>query len=1604
MKGAKLFWKLPLVLTGVVIGVVLLLLIAVVSVLYVPSLRRVAIEKGVVVAAQKTGMDIDLDSLYLSPFHHSPMVLYRAWKGQGDLPLEVRIDSLFVGHRGQDTLVYVRHLRLKATVHTISSAPHQPKDLLSLPIEVEHLLLDKTTFHSGPLIATVGVDVVLRLLETSSPALSIAEGRYPLHGLRIYDTFVGIDLRPSPKPAKPKTGKKNPLRLAFDVPDGDLRNIHFLLTPLGLDIRTRTLQPDVLVDVGGNTYDAHRLEVGGYRMTIGKFYLPLDTVHGDACVALDKHLITSNGLHARSDEIGAQIDLTAAAMNLEEMRVDVDGDAQYKGSKAQLKGYYDINDEAYDVHAEVERVDLTALMRDSTYVLIAGELNAKGQGINPRSRAMRSKVQLHLTDACYGTIDASGLSINAELAQSTVDGDIHLPIRLRDAHDRQLVSAQTDHTLRVSDFMTPSRMCVNYRSHMRDIQAHVGNEDLHAQQLDIHFTTDSSTSLNLATENLKADLATPMHVLQFVNGLSPLLQAVKDSARIHAITSLRDLTQLDSLRRLIPALNGRIDLSHGSPVQPFIDRTGLDIRQVGLELASDSLQTAMTLDLSIPQIEHPEDSIALRLPAANAALKIGMTEGNTSASLTANSQLTDGAMSLHGLQTDADLWFDVQRNENKLNGVGCLTLDNLSYDSIELGSRAVDLALSPSALYPNALRAEVRPDDIPMEIVNGILKMADLNLSGALGAQASIDGLPKRFDLSAEVLPKKVSALYRPYDVRLSLGETPVVMQHNKIDFNGLPVYAVDSTYLALTGGLDLNNMRLDVNLAADSLVPVRLEKGGPIPVYGGLATDIRGSVTGPLDSILADVDITILPCTDITYPIDKKNLAQVKPHGTVNVRYGTAEGGLSLGGEVRVDDGFIRYSPKAYPIMPFHVDSGSHVAFNGPVGQTLLDISASQKVKADVESEGEETRRVDFTTGVRVNGVVDSIGLHSIDFFLEAPNDETVTRELASVDEETREGLAATLLATGMYVGESNVAAQRGGYALSSIVSSRLNAAMSNSKMGKVVDIDLSSAQTEHAGGKTNDLNIAISKSFFKDRLRITLGSTLTDNPEVNQTSGWLNALSAEYKLTKDGNVLLRIFEQRDYNNILEGELYKSGVGVRAMKEWKRQQLYRGDTITRTYDLTGDVDVAWRSNNSLGPNLTLKSSIKNLMGKGETFTIKGSGAYYWALRNRHPGDPRKTDTYKLGVNASLIFPYLHWAGDNNPEGNTRYMLNYQYENIAGGYGVHKVAGSFSYFIQSTEFITHIFTPLSLSVVLMKAESDNLLNKAEEYPQLIKLIAGNEFVPSIGYTFLYNDYRSKRPVNTMIELGVKESANLLNAMYCLFGRKWNEKDKPFGNVTFNQFIKLTAELRNRFNITDQVCIATRLYAGANIPLGNSSASPLSEAFYMGGPNSMRAAAPYAYGAGNFYSDKYNQNFFHSGDLKLEANFELRFPIVWKLFGAAFVDAGNVWNWYNSDDVFKKAGFPDYQERLQLHEELYDGIINNPHLAKQIALGTGAGLRLDLDGLVIRLDLGVAIHAPYQTYRYNKDGTPDRSRPINTYFNIPSALDALRLNFGIGYPF
>ena len=1600
MSKKSLLWKIPCILLGVILGLVLLLLITVTVILVSPKARTAVLQKCVEMVNERTDLNVDLGRLYLSPFHHSPMILYRAYKGEEDLPLHIEIDSLYVGHRGQDTLIYVHGLRLQGCMKK-PGAGVSKDDFLARTIVVDQLLLDQTTLHSDTLIEAVGIDAIVKHLHVKSPGLNIAKGDYPLHGLKLSDAFVGIALRDTESDTEDTTSTP----MAFEIPDGELRNVRFVLNPMGLDLRAGSLTTNVLADVGGNLYDARRLNIGNASLTLGTLHLPFDTIYGDARVDLNTDLINSNRLFVQSDAFGAKADLTATTLDLETMRVDLAGNADYQGNKANLRGFYDIDDELYDMLVNVEQVNLNPFLQDKALVLLAGEIHAQGKGIDPHSPAMKCKVAMNLTRCIYNQIDVSGLALDAELANKTVAGNLHLPVTMTD-RDLQL-KAETEHQFRVSDFFTPKRMSVDYHTQMKDVVAHIAGDDFDIDTLNLDFTTDTSTSLYLATQGLVIDAQSPMHALRLVDEVQPLLGVVADTAFVNPIVSLQDLTLLDTLQRLIPNLQAAITLTEGSPVQAIIERAGLDINELTMLLKSDSLQSDLALDVSIPNIEPADDSTGLHLPPTAATLLVNMAEGKTTASLTVNANITDGVMSVNSLCTDATLQLDLERNGRKLSGTGHLALDSLEYDNMNLENRTADIWIMPSEQYENAIRADIRLDDIPLELVNSILDREDIDLYGAARARATADGLPAQLDLSAEVLPLDVSAHYKPYDVQLNLGETPVIMEHNHVKLKDVRIYSVNGSYLALNGGLDLNTMLLDVDLTADNFAPLELLPDGPVPVYGNLETDVRGRVTGPLDSIHADVDVTVLPTTDLTYPIDEKNLAQFKPHGTVNIQYNTTDGELNYGGTIHVDEGLVRFSPKLYPMIPFHVDSGSHVTLNGSLGQTILDLSASQQVKADVQSAGEETRRVTFNTGVRVNGILDSVGLNAIGFFLEAPGDETITRELASMDEETREGIAAALLATGMYMGESNVAAQKDGYALSSIINSRINAAMANSNVGKIVDIDISSGQTEHASGKTNDMNIAISKSLFNDKLRITVGSTISDNPEVNKANGLLSRISADYKLTQSGNVYLRLFSQRDYDNIFEGELHKSGIGAAFTKQWKHYRFMPslGDSVLRTYNLTADADVAYRSNNSIGPNLTLAHSMRNLLGRGETFAVKGYGAYYWSLRERHPGDPKTTNTYKFGIDVALIFPYLHWVGDHNPDGDTRYRVGYKYENIAGGYGVHKFSGAFSYFIRKSGYVTHVFTPASLSVVRVKAESPDLINVAANRPELLKLLYGNEFIPSIGYGITYSDYRSKRKVNTMIDFEVKEAGNLTNAIYCIFGHKWSEHDKEIAHIPYDQFVRVTAELWNKFNLTDRICIATRLFAGANIPMGNSfESAPLSEAFYAGGPNSLRASEPYAYGPGNFHSTKYNQNFFHAGDIKLEANFELRFPLVWKINGAVFVDAGNVWNWYNISDVLNSEEYELFVERMGITEELQNGIIGNPNIAKQIALGTGAGLRLDIDGLVIRLDLGIGIHAPYQTYKYTKEGTPDLTRPINTYYNMPSVLDGLRFNFSIGYPF
>jgi outer membrane protein assembly factor BamA len=248
----------------------------------------------------------------------------------------------------------------------------------------------------------------------------------------------------------------------------------------------------------------------------------------------------------------------------------------------------------------------------------------------------------------------------------------------------------------------------------------------------------------------------------------------------------------------------------------------------------------------------------------------------------------------------------------------------------------------------------------------------------------------------------------------------------------------------------------------------------------------------------------------------------------------------------------------------------------------------------------------------------------------------------------------------------------------------------------------------------------------------------------------------------------------------------------------------------------------------------------------------------------------------------------------------------------------------------------------------------------------------NQFVPKMQYTYTYTSPAThKNPI--VWETTVTESGNLLSLAYMASGKKFNEKEKDLFGNPFAQFVKLTSTIRKTWQTGFKSQLVGRVSAGVVVAYGNSEHAPYTEQFYVGGANSLRAFTIRSIGPGKYIAPNSVYSYLdQTGDVKFEANLEYRFNIFGSLYGAAFLDAGNIW--LLKDDPNRP-----------------DAKFDAAKFLTQLATGTGLGIRYDLDFFVLRLDLGIALHVPYDT---GKSG----------YYNIPKFRDGLGLHFAIGYPF
>ena len=414
---------------------------------------------------------------------------------------------------------------------------------------------------------------------------------------------------------------------------------------------------------------------------------------------------------------------------------------------------------------------------------------------------------------------------------------------------------------------------------------------------------------------------------------------------------------------------------------------------------------------------------------------------------------------------------------------------------------------------------------------------------------------------------------------------------------------------------------------------------------------------------------------------------------------------------------------------------------------------------------------------------------------------------------------------------------------------------------------------------------------------------------------------------------------------------------------------------LDKPYDVEFMGKVTNKSNNHVGPGVSFGMRKRNAFRGAETLGLNVWGSYEWQTGARTGGSSSLINSYEYGATASLSYPRILFFGLGKKLwrrsiSSTNFELNARWVNRANYFGRVSLGASVYYTLQKAKNIKHEFSPFSISY-------DLLLNSTARFDSIINanpalyVSMRNQFIPSMEYTFTWTKEKEKH--QQTLKINVKEAGNVTSGIYAIFGEKFSKKGKELFGVPFAQYIKTSAQYTHVIPLTTRSCLATRVFAGVVYSYGNATMAPYNDLFSIGGANSIRAFSIRSIGPGSYHPANSTFSYVDEmGDLKLEANVEYRFPIIANLYGAAFIDAGNVW-------------------LLHDNENQPGGKIKASEMGKTIALGTGVGLRYDLDFLVLRFDLGIGIHAPYDT---GKSG----------YYNMPSFGKSLGYHFAIGYPF
>jgi len=400
------------------------------------------------------------------------------------------------------------------------------------------------------------------------------------------------------------------------------------------------------------------------------------------------------------------------------------------------------------------------------------------------------------------------------------------------------------------------------------------------------------------------------------------------------------------------------------------------------------------------------------------------------------------------------------------------------------------------------------------------------------------------------------------------------------------------------------------------------------------------------------------------------------------------------------------------------------------------------------------------------------------------------------------------------------------------------------------------------------------------------------------------------------------------------------------------------------------------------GLKATVGYQNRNIFRGAEAFDVSFTAGYEFM---KAP-DAKKKRATEFGITTGLTFPrfLMPWRtrrfrSVNQPKTKVELSVNFQdrpyYRRTLSSAGI-------TYQWTNDRYSSFSLRPIDINVVDVNNldESFLMINKTDSAghqeltPNKYLLESfRTQFIGGLTFGYSYNNQRKNLGGNaTNIRFNAETAGNLIDAVEHAFfsPAKGKEQYTIFG-IEYSQYFRTDLSVSRKIMLGGATALVGRLYGGVAMAYGNSSSVPFDRQFYCGGSNGMRGWAPRTLGQGSV-PDPHSSFPIQTGDVKLEANLELRFPVWGMVHGATFFDLGNIWYIRQSSD---------YSD---------DAVFHFDKFYKQLGFNTGIGLRLDIKFAVLRLDWGVQLHNP---------NNPSGEKWIHNLRWKNTAL-----NFGVGYPF